>query len=1041
MPDVVSGMFRTTWLKHAGQQNNTRSIRNTSARPATKLMITLTKNPLRFFQATPLFLLAALAGCDSNSSNGGAGAEATPSAQQIEDFDYDNLDQQVIESRDPGPSLGFALPPNGRIHAKSGAVGSTRGNEFERTCATGKVLVGISGNYSTRIERLQALCVTANNSGQWLDNPVSEQATAGTGNGQSFSQVCAPGHAIVGFTSDFTNDYPTYLQLHCGKLDGKRRTTGASVSLESLGTLASNAPSTRPRCAARAAATGFYGFANSAIERLGLICFEDPAFAGRWSSRVDWPHIAIHSVMLSDGKLLTYGTGGSGIQGAMEYNLWNPGLGIGQTSHKNIQGAAQVDSFCSAATMMSDTGDVLMSGGDARPLGKNNAGIRDAILFNASSESVSRANDMIYERWYPTSTTLPNGDILVAAGRDSNKVPTPIPEVYSQASGTWRALPNASMDAYNYFYPRQFVIPDGRVFGISGRPMWMMSTDGSGSITGVGNLPSYSFGASATAAMFEPGKILHAGGISNHGKGAIVIDVTSGSPEITRTEDLAEPRRAWASTALLADGNVLMLGGSYEMNDDVTASMGTEMWNPTTGKWTQYSRAELPRLYHSTALLLMDGRVLLAGGGSPGPLNNRNAEIFSPPYLFDENGSLAARPEISYAPEVGAWGQTISISTSNNANTQRVTLVKTGGITHGFNMDQRFVDLEFAVSANAVSVTMPASGNIAPPGFYMLFVHDANGTPSMAHMIKLGTEAAPSTPPPSTGPQLPPIADNTLLINGGFEQGKQAWNDCAAPSATSPASQSVEGNNSMQVSQGGCLYQEVNVQPGASYTLQCHARGSAVDYASMSLPMLDSNYQELDTVSATIDSSDYEQKTVTITAPNGAAFASATLYSEGATHFDRCELLLDSTPSQPPTPPVAGGDNLIMNGGFEQGKTAWHDCSIPGLSSVSNEASSGNNAMQITNAGCLYQEFALTPGTTYELSCTSKSTATNYSSLSLTLMNASYTTLASDHRAVGRNFFQVYKTSLFTPFEGRIGAVTLYSEDTAQFDDCAVVGL
>ncbi len=979
-----------------------------------------------------------LAACDSGDDS--ANGDTTP-VEQVEDFDLDALHTQIGDIREPGPSLGFALPPNGRIYSRTGSVGAAVGTEFEIACTGGKVLAGVSGHYSNRLDRIQAICVTANSSGNWTDNPATVQTSAGSNNGQPFSRVCQSGHAVVGFTSDLASQHPAYLQLHCRKLNGEQTTIGERASLNTIGTLGSNAPTSRPQCADRAAATGFYGYAQSAIERMGLVCYEDPAFAGRWSSRIDWPHIAIHSVMLSDGKLLTYGTGGSGIQGAMEYNVWDPTLGIGQTSHKNIQGNAQVDSFCSAASLLPDTGNVLIPGGDARPLGRNNVGIRDATLFDAVTQTVSGANDMNHERWYPTSTTLPSGDILVSAGRDGDAVFTETPEVYSTANGTWRLLNNASMSAYQFFYPRQFVIPNGKVFGVSGRAMYIMSTDGNGSINDVGQLPGHSFGTSATAAMFEPGKIIHAGGFSNHGIGAVVIDVTSGTPSVSRTEDLAQPRRAWATTVLLADGKVMMVGGSYEVNDDITASHGTEVWDPDTGKWIQYSRHELSRLYHSTATLLMDGRVLLAGGGSPGPLNNRNGEIFSPPYLYDKNGTLADRPIVSYAPDKATWGQSVDIRTGNNGDIEKITLVKTGSTTHGFNMDQRFLELDFALNANALSVTMPASGNVAPPGYYMMFAHNANGTPSHAHMVQLGVDAAPPAPPVNPNPQLPPLSANTLLTNGGFEAGKQAWFDCAATDKTAASSTSVEGRTGMKVNTGGCLYQTVSVQPGTNYSLNCHSRGGPLEYSSLSLQMLDANYAELTSASVVVESADFEQQPISLTAPVNSFYGSVTLYSEGTAYFDRCELIQEGTPTTtPPTEPPASPDNsLISNGDFENGKTNWTDCSRPELTGTTSDSANGAIAMQVQNAGCIYQEFPLTPGKTYELSCLSKSAATNYSSLSLTLMNESYTTLASDHKPIGRDFFQSYKAQLFTPFDGRIGAVTLYSEDTAQFDDCSVV--
>ena len=585
-------------------------------------------------------------------------------------------------------------------------------------------------------------------------------------------------------------------------------------------------------------------------------------------------------------------------------------------------------------------------------------------------------------------------------------------------------------------------MPDGRVFGMSDRDMFFISTDGSGSLTDAGDMPNYAFGSTGTAAMYEPGKILYVGGAVDDGKGAAIVDVTSGTPVITQADDLAEPRRAWASAVLLADGKVMTVGGSYITNEATTASLGAESWDPATETWTQYSRSELPRLYHSTAVLLMDGKVLLAGGGSPGPLNNNNAEIFSPPYLFDENGALAARPEITEAPEIAAWGQNIGVRTSNNSDISRITLLKTGSITHGFNMDQRFLQLPFSVEADFLSVTMPASGNLAPPGFYMMFVHDSNGTPSTAKMIDLGSIAAPSLTSSNPRPEAPPITASTLLSNGGFEQGEQGWSDCAGEALTSPSSLSAEGQGSLQVSTGGCMFQVVPVQAGANYTMNCHARSSAQEYTSLSLQMLDAEFAELANSSIVVESQNFELQTASLEAVAGTNYAAVTMYSEGTAHFDRCELLLDSAPAvQPPAPVVSPTANLLSNGDFEQGKASWFDCSQPALTSASTDAANGSGALQVENAGCIYQEFPLTPGKTYQLSCLSKSEATNYSSLSLSLMTDSYATLASDIKPVGQNFFQNYQTQLFTPIDGRIGAVTLYSEDRAQFDDCAVIEL
>ena len=324
----------------------------------------------------------------------------------------------------------------------------------------------------------------------------------------------------------------------------------------------------------------------------------------------------------------------------------------------------------------------------------------------------------------------------------------------------------------------------------------------------------------------------------------------------------------------------------------------------------------------------------------------------------------------------------------------------------------------------------------------MLFVHQAD-TPSEAHIIDLGETPAPTLPPTTPDPVSPPVSVDTLLQNGGFENNKLGWTDCAASSLTSVASQSVEGTSSMKVSAGGCLFQVVPVFPGSTYGLSCEPRASEFEYASMSLQMLDTGFAEVASRSAPIETQGFANVTATLEAPTGAAQASITLYSEGTAFFDRCELVIESggAPVAPVTPDVPDNLNLLSNGNFEQGKTAWQDCASPTLSAVSNDASDGVNSMQVENAGCLYQEFPVTPGRNYELTCVAKSEASAYSSLSFTLMNQNYTSLASDHKPVGRDFYQVYQSRLFTPVEGSIGAVTLYSEDSANFDDCSIIEL
>ncbi len=204
------------------------------------------------------------------------------------------------------------------------------------------------------------------------------------------------------------------------------------------------------------------------------------------------------------------------------------------------------------------------------------------------------------------------------------------------------------------------------------------------------------------------------GGNSNS---SIVIDITSGTP-VQKFPNVMSSRRQWVSATVLADGRVLATGGSAEDNVLNDVNNSAEIWDPnagTNGQWTVGPSGLRPRLYHSTALLLPDASVLVAGGGAPGPLVNLNAEIYQPSYLFDASDQLATRPVIASAPDTLQIGQNFQIQVGS-VDARRVTLVKTGSVTHSVNMDQRFLELSFTASSGTLFVQAPTSAGIAPPG-------------------------------------------------------------------------------------------------------------------------------------------------------------------------------------------------------------------------------------------------------------------------------------------------------------------------------------
>lgn len=473
---------------------------------------------------------------------------------------------------------------------------------------------------------------------------------------------------------------------------------------------------------------------------------------GVWTDAVDWPISAIHAIVLPDGKVMTYGTDRNGRNSkAFDYDVWDPSKGLGAGSHRTLRVGTSTNLFCSAQTVLPWNGQVLLTGGEEYgfPGGTENDAVSDVNLFDPTSQTVTRlANSMSRARWYPTLTTLPNGEVLVHGGRDDKPAATPalLPEVYHPTNG-WRRLTGAaSADVYGsgrWFYPRSWVAPNGRVIIVTkgNRGLWSLDPSGTGSVSRVGTYPAPSTDNTTPAAMFDKGKILLTAG----GGAASVIDINQATPRVTRTEPLSS-YRAWSDATVLPDGKVLVTGGASQRQRLQYATRRAELWDPETGSWHRGASASKARLYHSSAVLLPDGSVLTAGGGPPGPVVNMNAEIYYPPYLYkrDGSGEFASRPTISSHTEV-RYGGGFTVDMGGSREISQVVLVRTGSTTHSFDMDQRRLPLSFSQSGDKLSVSGPANSRVAPPGQYMLFAIDRNGVPSEAKILRLNNIAGPSS--------------------------------------------------------------------------------------------------------------------------------------------------------------------------------------------------------------------------------------------------------------------------------------------------------
>ncbi len=280
--------------------------------------------------------------------------------------------------------------------------------------------------------------------------------------------------------------------------------------------------------------------------------------------------------------------------------------------------------------------------------------------------------------------------------------------------------------------------------------------------------------------MYDIGKILVAGG-GNSLASARTINLNGASPQVSTTASMATGRRQHNLT-VLADGTVLATGGNssgaglVDMNNGVYTA---ELWNPATGTWRTLASEQVTRQYHSTALLLPDGRVLSSGGGICGACDSqgylaKNAQVFSPPYLFKKDGSgdLAARPTITSAPGTVSYNADFTIGTPAPSSIGKVAMVRLGAVTHSVNMEQRYVPLSFTAGGGNLTATAPLNANIAPPGYYMLFVIGTDGVPSVASMVRVENDTSPPAAPSltDTDPDSP-ANDNNPEVKGSAEAG------------------------------------------------------------------------------------------------------------------------------------------------------------------------------------------------------------------------------------------------------------------------------
>ena len=466
---------------------------------------------------------------------------------------------------------------------------------------------------------------------------------------------------------------------------------------------------------------------------------QDPAVVGSWGPLQPWPQVSIHAVLTHTGKILTFE--GDFSQRGEQY-LLDPVTG----TYEQLP-AAPVDLFCAGQTALAD-GRVMVVGGTSTTGG---LGIRDITAFNPVTKAWQPLAPMHYARWYATGTTLGDGNVLVTSGANLNSTDIiRIPELYDTRNNSWSDLTTATRNIP--YYPFMYQLPDGRVLqaGASEQatPTIALNIATQQWTTIDGRIID---GASIT--NYAPGKFMKAGSAADSGftgpssNTAFTLDLNAGNPIWQPTSAMQYPR-SFMNLTNLPNGSVLAVGGGTDRSsfDDSKAVKAAEIWDPATGLWRTVAEMAVPRLYHSTSLLLPDGRIFVSGGGGDsGVTDQKNYQIYSPPYLFK-----GPRPAISSVPGTVQYNSNVLVETPDAGSIQSVSLIRTGAVTHAFDQNERALSLPFTQTPGGLSVTMPANGNYAPPGHYMLSLVNSNGVPSVASMVRFPAafedNVAPSAP-------------------------------------------------------------------------------------------------------------------------------------------------------------------------------------------------------------------------------------------------------------------------------------------------------
>ena len=497
----------------------------------------------------------------------------------------------------------------------------------------------------------------------------------------------------------------------------------------------------------------------------GLLAPFAPPAMPQASSEGQWttlpylmPINPVHVALLYNGKVLVVsGSGNDPRDHDLEAGLWDPQAGTITTQ------PITWDMFCNGMVVLPD-GRPFVMGGTLQygPF----FGLNRTSAYDAAFNTFAEQEMMAHGRWYPTGTVLADGRVMVFGGTNEIGVGNKAVEIYSMGTG-WSPQYVATWTPP--LYPRMHLLPNGNVFYSGSTPnSSLFNTTTNTWTVGVAQTISNrtrGYGTSVLlpltpANSYTPSIIIMGGGNPSVATTEI-IQPQAATPTWVSGPNMSQPRVEMNAT-ILPNGKVLALGGSLNDEDTTTASLNADLYDPAANTFSAAGVEAYARLYHSVSLLMPDATVWVAGSNPAQGTYEPHMEVYQPAYLFNPDNSLATRPTIaSVSNPVIGYGSAFTVTTSPSDNISTVVLMRNGACTHSFNTDQRYVGLSFnTVSGSGVlNVTGPPNGNVAPPGYYMLFVLNSAGVPSVAQIVQIST--APTDQPP-TGTITSPASNVTI---------------------------------------------------------------------------------------------------------------------------------------------------------------------------------------------------------------------------------------------------------------------------------------